>query len=132
MIIDNILSFPLNNEKQSNMRRGRRGTEDSIDAVEEKAEPEFARLKLKKTGSTARSIDEKETEDASSELRKKLMKQKSVADGISGKVNITLRTTDIIRHLNYSTTFFKYVNIEQCFMKLSTKEIFQVARIHTL
>ena len=68
------------------MRRGRRGTEDSIDAVEEKSEPEFARFKLKKTGSTARSIDEKETEGASSELRMKLMKQKSVADGISGNI----------------------------------------------
>ena len=65
--------------KQSNMRRGRRGTEDSIDVIEEKPEPEFARLKLKKAASTACSIEEKEMEGASSELKKKLMKQKSVA-----------------------------------------------------
>ena len=65
------------------MRRGRRGTEDSVDLVEEK-EPEFARVKLKKTGSTYssnRSMDEV-SNNASDELRKKLERQKSVADGI--------------------------------------------------
>jgi hypothetical protein len=65
------------------MRRGRRGTEDSVDLVEEK-EPEFARVKLKKTGSTYssnRSIEEVST-DATNELRQKLERQKSVADGI--------------------------------------------------
>ena len=67
------------------MRRGRRGTEDSIDALEDKPEPEFARVKLKKAGSVARSIDEKPQEEGSSnELRIKLQKQKSAADGISG------------------------------------------------
>lgn len=73
------------------MRRGRRGTEDSIDAIEEKPEPEFARVKLKKAGSVARSNDDTAlSEQASDELRQKLMRQKSVADGISGipKLNI--------------------------------------------
>lgn len=80
------------------MRRGRRGTEDSIDVIEEKSEPEFARLKLKKAESTARSIDDKDMEGASSELKKKLMKQKSVADGLAGNITnsiFTVCATDI-------------------------------------
>ena len=62
------------------MRRGRRGTEDSSNVIEEKPEPEFARVKLKKTGRVhSFSMDE----PVNNELKQKLERQKSLADGIS-------------------------------------------------
>lgn len=65
----------------SNLRRNKVGTEASLDVVDEE-QPEFARFKLKKTN-TIKSASSVDTEDVgSTELKKKLARQKSVADGI--------------------------------------------------
>ncbi|XP_057306423.1 shootin-1-like isoform X2 [Hydractinia symbiolongicarpus] len=65
----------------SNLRRNKVGTEASLDVVDEEP-PEFARFKLKKTN-TIKSASSVDAEDVgSTELKKKLARQKSVADGI--------------------------------------------------
>ena len=110
------------------MRRGRRGTEDSIDnTIDEKPEPEFARVKLKKAGNgtNSRSVDDISNE-ATSELRKKLEKQKSVADGLIGTCfhYFTSFLMQVISFLKSYSRFVKSpsvqkkrISIENCFQR---------------
>lgn len=79
------------------------GTEASLDVVDEE-QPEFARFKLKKTN-TIKSASSVDTEDVgSTELKKKLARQKSVADGIG-----IFKTKFYFSHgLYFTLKFFKF------------------------
>jgi len=73
----------------SNMKRGRAGSKDNLNDDKEEKQPEFVQVKLKKSVVKTASSFDSATTGPSNELKKKLAKQKSVAEGIDEKPEVT-------------------------------------------